>query len=262
MRVRLVPLEGGTPIEVVKDLLLVGRKEDCDIRVEHKSVSKLHCVLVKADGLLLVARSGQYEWHARKRSARPPRGTAAERPTSNRQSALFRTSCRWTTRRQCRTSLRSSWMARRWRSLRSQKNQATWIAIRTWMCRWFARTHCRTPIPKRLPPRTESSAKQDFRQNIPHSRWRRMGRIDGPSALACRAREAGPVVIGKRFLSLTIRTLERHVAHRARVVLVLSGAAAQLARRLAATLTPNSLDRHRTSHRLGGNLGYRSSFAS
>jgi pSer/pThr/pTyr-binding forkhead associated (FHA) protein len=58
MRVRLVPLEGGTPIDIVKDLLLVGRKEDCDIRLDHKSVSKLHCVLVKADGLLLLRDLG------------------------------------------------------------------------------------------------------------------------------------------------------------------------------------------------------------
>lgn len=58
MRVRLVPMEGGTPIEIAKDLLLVGRKEDCDIRLEHKSVSKLHCVVVKAEGLLLLRDLG------------------------------------------------------------------------------------------------------------------------------------------------------------------------------------------------------------
>src|SRR6266566_2844836 len=58
MYVRLVPLEGGTPIEIAKDLLLVGRKEDCDVRLEHKSISKLHCILVKADGLLLLRDLG------------------------------------------------------------------------------------------------------------------------------------------------------------------------------------------------------------
>ena len=58
MRVRLVPLEGGTPIEIVKDLLLVGRKEDCDLRLDHKSISKLHCVVVKTDGLLLLRDLG------------------------------------------------------------------------------------------------------------------------------------------------------------------------------------------------------------
>src|SRR5437762_12981791 len=58
MRVRLVPLEGGTPIEISKDLLLVGRKEDCDLFLDHKSVSKVHCVLVKTDGLLLLRDLG------------------------------------------------------------------------------------------------------------------------------------------------------------------------------------------------------------
>lgn len=52
----LVPLDGGAPIELVKDLTLVGRKEDCDLRLEHKSVSKLHCVIVKTDGGLLLLR--------------------------------------------------------------------------------------------------------------------------------------------------------------------------------------------------------------
>lgn len=58
MRVRLVPMEGGAPIEIAKDLVLVGRKEDCDVRVDHKSISKLHCVLVKTDGLLLLRDLG------------------------------------------------------------------------------------------------------------------------------------------------------------------------------------------------------------
>src|SRR6187431_609733 len=58
MRVRLVPLEGGAPIDIGKDLVLVGRKEDCDVRLDHKSVSKLHCVLVKTDGLLLLRDLG------------------------------------------------------------------------------------------------------------------------------------------------------------------------------------------------------------
>jgi pSer/pThr/pTyr-binding forkhead associated (FHA) protein len=58
MRVRLVPVEGGSPIEIVKDLVLVGRKEECDVRLDHKSISKLHCVLVKTDGLLLLRDLG------------------------------------------------------------------------------------------------------------------------------------------------------------------------------------------------------------
>src|SRR5688500_19305394 len=58
MRAQLVPLEGGAPIEIVKDLVVVGRKEDCDVRLEHKSVSKMHCVIVKTDGLLLLRDLG------------------------------------------------------------------------------------------------------------------------------------------------------------------------------------------------------------
>ena len=58
MRAQLVPLEGGTPIDIVKDMTLVGRKEDCDLRLEHKSVSKMHCVIVKTDGLLLLRDLG------------------------------------------------------------------------------------------------------------------------------------------------------------------------------------------------------------
>jgi pSer/pThr/pTyr-binding forkhead associated (FHA) protein len=58
MRAQLIPVDGGPPIELVKDLSIVGRKEDCDVRVDHKSVSKQHCVLVKTDGLLLVRDLG------------------------------------------------------------------------------------------------------------------------------------------------------------------------------------------------------------
>src|SRR5256885_6626001 len=58
MRAQLLPLEGGQPVEIVRDMTLVGRKEDCDLRLDHKSVSKLHCVIVKTDGLLLVRDLG------------------------------------------------------------------------------------------------------------------------------------------------------------------------------------------------------------
>lgn len=58
MRAQLLPLDGGSPIDINKDLVVVGRKEDCDVRLEHKSVSKMHCVLVKTDGLLLLRDLG------------------------------------------------------------------------------------------------------------------------------------------------------------------------------------------------------------
>src|SRR5947209_13139928 len=58
MRAQLIPFDGGNAIEIAKDLTLVGRKEDCDLRLDHKSVSKMHCVIVKTDGLLLLRDLG------------------------------------------------------------------------------------------------------------------------------------------------------------------------------------------------------------
>ena len=58
MRAQLVPVEGGSPVELTKDLTLIGRKEGCDLRLDHKSVSKVHCVLVKTDGLLFLRDLG------------------------------------------------------------------------------------------------------------------------------------------------------------------------------------------------------------
>lgn len=57
-RAKLLPLDGSPPIEIDRELTLVGRKEDCDLRLDHKSVSKIHCVLVKTDGLLLLRDLG------------------------------------------------------------------------------------------------------------------------------------------------------------------------------------------------------------
>jgi pSer/pThr/pTyr-binding forkhead associated (FHA) protein len=58
MRARLVSADGGPSFEIVKDMTVIGRDEECDIRLEHKSVSKLQCVLVKTDGLLLLRDLG------------------------------------------------------------------------------------------------------------------------------------------------------------------------------------------------------------
>jgi pSer/pThr/pTyr-binding forkhead associated (FHA) protein len=58
MRAQLIPLDGSPLVEITKDLVLVGRKEECDLRLDHKSVSKYHCVLVKTDGLLLLRDLG------------------------------------------------------------------------------------------------------------------------------------------------------------------------------------------------------------
>lgn len=58
VRAALVPLDGGPAIDIGKDMTLVGRKDDCDVRLDHKSISKVHCVLVKTDGLLLLRDLG------------------------------------------------------------------------------------------------------------------------------------------------------------------------------------------------------------
>jgi pSer/pThr/pTyr-binding forkhead associated (FHA) protein len=58
MRAQLIPLDGKQPIELLKDLTLVGRKEECDLQLSHKSVSKIHCVIVKTDGLLMLRDLG------------------------------------------------------------------------------------------------------------------------------------------------------------------------------------------------------------
>lgn len=57
-RAKLLPLDGSPNIDIDRELTLVGRKEDCDLRLDHKSVSKIHCVIVKTDGLLLLRDLG------------------------------------------------------------------------------------------------------------------------------------------------------------------------------------------------------------
>ena len=58
MRAQLIPLDGGPPVDVAKEMMLIGRQEDCDLRLDHKSVSKMHCVLVKTDGLIVLRDLG------------------------------------------------------------------------------------------------------------------------------------------------------------------------------------------------------------
>lgn len=58
MRAQLIPQDGGKPLSVDRDLMLVGRGEECDLRLDHKSVSKIHCILAKTDGLLFLRDLG------------------------------------------------------------------------------------------------------------------------------------------------------------------------------------------------------------
>jgi predicted component of type VI protein secretion system len=54
MKAELVPENGDPPIPIDRDLMVVGRREYCDIVIDHSSLSKRHCVLVKTDGLLVI----------------------------------------------------------------------------------------------------------------------------------------------------------------------------------------------------------------
>jgi predicted component of type VI protein secretion system len=54
MKAELVPENGDPPIQIVRDVTVLGRHEDCDVVIEHSSLSKRHCLLVKTDGLLVI----------------------------------------------------------------------------------------------------------------------------------------------------------------------------------------------------------------
>jgi pSer/pThr/pTyr-binding forkhead associated (FHA) protein len=54
MKAELVPENGDPPIPIDRDMMVIGRREYCDIVIDHSSLSKRHCVLVKTDGLLVI----------------------------------------------------------------------------------------------------------------------------------------------------------------------------------------------------------------
>ncbi len=54
MKAELIPVDGGNPIPITRDVTVLGRREYCDIQIEDASLSKRHCVLVKTDGLLVI----------------------------------------------------------------------------------------------------------------------------------------------------------------------------------------------------------------
>ena len=58
MRAELIPAKGD-PLLLRRDVTVLGRKRGaCDVIVERESVSALHCLLVKTDGLLFVRDLG------------------------------------------------------------------------------------------------------------------------------------------------------------------------------------------------------------
>lgn len=55
MIAQLIPSAGGDPITIEKDVTVVGRQaEHCEIVLTRKSVSKIHCIIARTDGLLFV----------------------------------------------------------------------------------------------------------------------------------------------------------------------------------------------------------------
>ena len=59
MHAELVPLSGGKPVVLNNEITVVGRSVGvCDLIIDHESVSKLHCLVVKTDGLLFVRDLG------------------------------------------------------------------------------------------------------------------------------------------------------------------------------------------------------------
>jgi pSer/pThr/pTyr-binding forkhead associated (FHA) protein len=59
MLAQLIPKDGGPPIAINRDVTVVGRsREHCDLYINRGSISKMHCVIVKTDGLLFVRDLG------------------------------------------------------------------------------------------------------------------------------------------------------------------------------------------------------------
>lgn len=59
MLAKLISIDGDRPVVLTKDVTVVGRKRGvCDVYIDRSSVSKLHCVIVKTDGLLFIRDLG------------------------------------------------------------------------------------------------------------------------------------------------------------------------------------------------------------
>lgn len=59
MFAQLIPLDKGKTITLTRDVTLVGRRRDlCDLVLDKGSVSKIHCLIVKTDGLLFIRDLG------------------------------------------------------------------------------------------------------------------------------------------------------------------------------------------------------------
>lgn len=59
MLAQLLPVNGGPPVTLRRSVTVVGRSQRlCDLSLNNKAVSKLHCILVKTDGLIYMRDLG------------------------------------------------------------------------------------------------------------------------------------------------------------------------------------------------------------
>jgi pSer/pThr/pTyr-binding forkhead associated (FHA) protein len=59
MQALLIPIDGSDPIRLTDDITVVGRKRGTvDLFLDHSNISKMHCLIVKTDGLLFVRDLG------------------------------------------------------------------------------------------------------------------------------------------------------------------------------------------------------------
>jgi pSer/pThr/pTyr-binding forkhead associated (FHA) protein len=58
MPAHLLSLSDGPSVLVDKPILLFGRHEECDVQLNSKKVSRLHCLLAQADDYLVVRDLG------------------------------------------------------------------------------------------------------------------------------------------------------------------------------------------------------------
>jgi len=58
MDAQLIPSDGSPPVPLKDDVILIGRGPECDLILPQKIISKLHCILLKTDGLLLLRDLG------------------------------------------------------------------------------------------------------------------------------------------------------------------------------------------------------------
>ncbi len=55
MQAKLIPVDGGAPFTITRDVTVVGRsRELCDLAIQSSSISKLQCLIAKTDGLLFI----------------------------------------------------------------------------------------------------------------------------------------------------------------------------------------------------------------